>query len=1024
MLKSHEKFHSANGKRMILIADDEMINRELLGAILEGDYELLYASDGQEALDMIRKYRNMLSLVLLDLMMPVMSGQELLRLVKASPELQRIPVIVLTADQKAEVESLTLGAIDFIPKPYPQPEVIKARVLRTIELSEDRDIINSTERDTLTGLYNREFFYRYAEQYDQYHADADMDAIVVDINHFHLINERFGNAFGDSVLKRIGGKVREIVAQSGGIVCRRESDTFMAYCPHGQDYRALLEEASGELAGDEAVSTRVRLRMGVYAHADKSLDVERRFDRAKSAADTVRNSFQKNVAFYDNALHERELYAEQLVEDFHKAVEEKQFLIYFQPKFDVRGETPVLASAEALVRWKHPTLGMISPGVFIPLFEANGLIQHLDEYIWRSVAAHLHEWKKRLGFAVPVSVNVSRIDMYDPNLTQTFRSILAEYDLKPAELMLEITESAYTQDSDQIIQTVMDLREIGFRIEMDDFGTGYSSLNMISLLPIDALKLDMAFIRSAFDQQKDTRLLEVIIDIADYLSVPVIAEGVETEEQLMALKAMGCDLVQGYYFSKPVPSEEFEEFLLRRKEQNVTLPDIHQSRAGKRGENQALPFGRITNALAAGFRSVYDVDTENDHYMVYSTSGNTELQVERRGDDFFTDSARDIVRSVYPGDQSRVLAAIRKEALLAKVEVGQPFKMIYRMLIDGEPAYYMLKAARASTQDQHLVVGVGPVEEQMLCSMPTGDESPISYTSIAEALSRDYFCIYYVDTETDHFVEYVADEDYRSLGIERSGEDFFRTSRENSLKVVFPEDREIVMDALDKSSLMAALEKDPSYTVTYRLVFNGRPTYVHLKAIRMADKNDKHVIVGVSDIDAQMRREQEQARALRTAKEAANRDALTGVKSKHAFAEAEAYWNELLSRGEAEAFAVAVCDLNGLKAVNDTQGHKAGDQYIREASAAICNTFKHSPVYRIGGDEFVVILSGSDYAARAGLLDTFSRQNAQRAKEGGVVVACGMADLKLDRDNSIEEVFVRADAAMYENKTYLKGIRA
>jgi diguanylate cyclase (GGDEF)-like protein len=184
------------------------------------------------------------------------------------------------------------------------------------------------------------------------------------------------------------------------------------------------------------------------------------------------------------------------------------------------------------------------------------------------------------------------------------------------------------------------------------------------------------------------------------------------------------------------------------------------------------------------------------------------------------------------------------------------------------------------------------------------------------------------------------------------------------------------------------------------------------------------VVVGVSDIDAQMRREQEQARALRTAKEAANRDALTGVKSKHAFAEAEAYWNELLSRGEAEAFAVAVCDLNGLKAVNDTQGHKAGDQYIREASAAICNTFKHSPVYRIGGDEFVVILSGSDYAARIGLLDTFSQQNAQRAREGGVVVACGMADLKLDRDNSIEEVFVRADAAMYENKTYLKGIRA
>lgn len=1025
MLKSHEKFHSANGKRMILIADDEMINRELLGAILEGEYELLYAADGQEALKLIRKYKNMLSLVLLDLMMPVMSGQELLRLVKASPELQRIPVIVLTADQKAEVESLTLGAIDFIPKPYPQPEVIKARLRRTIELSEDRDIIRSTERDTLTGLYNREFFYRYAEQYDQYHADTDMDAIVVDINHFHLVNERLGASFGDSVLKRIGAKIRELVGPSGGIVCRRAADTFMIYCPHGQDYRALLEEASGELAGDEAVSTRVRLRMGVYAHADKGLDIERRFDRAKSAADTVRNSFHKNIAYYDNTLHERELYAEQLVEDFHRAVEEKQFLIYFQPKFDVRGETPVLASAEALVRWNHPTLGMISPGVFIPLFENNGLIQQLDEYIWQNVAAQIREWKERLGFAVPISINVSRIDMYDPNLTETFRSILAEYDLRPPELMLEITESAYTQDSDQIIQTVMDLREIGFRIEMDDFGTGYSSLNMISMLPIDALKLDMAFVRRAFDQQKDTRLLEVIIDIADYLSVPVIAEGVETVEQLMALKAIGCDLVQGYYFSSPVPPAEFEAFLIRRREQSVTLPDLYAARAGRRTENKEITFGRISAALATGFESVYYVDAENDHYMEYSASGKyEELQIERSGADFFADSARNIARIVYPGDQERVLAALRKEALLSQLEDGQPFRMIYRLMIDGKPAYYMLKATRAGAQDhRHLVVGVVPLDDQVRSCLAPETENVISYTSIAEALSRDYFCIYYVDTETDRFVEYAADETYRSLGIERAGEDFFRTSRENSLKVVFPEDRDIVMEALDKGKLLDALEKDPSYTVTYRLVFNGRPTYVHLKAIRMADKTDKHVIVGVSDIDAQMRREQEQARALRTAKEAANRDALTGVKSKHAFAEAEAYWNELLSRGEAETLAVAVCDLNGLKTVNDTQGHKAGDQYIREASAAICNTFKHSPVYRIGGDEFVVILSGSDYAVRAGLLDTFSRQNAQRAREGGVVVACGLADLQLDRDKRIEEVFERADAAMYENKTFLKGIR-
>ena len=543
MLKSHDRFHSANGKRQVLIVDDEAINRALLGATLEADYELLFAVDGQDALARIRENRDTLSLVLLDLIMPGMSGREVLRQMKADPDIAHIPVIVLTADAEAEVECLQLGAIDFIPKPYPQTGVVQARILRTIELSEARQIIRSTERDELTGLYNREYFYRYAEQYDHHHKDTPMDAIVVDVNHFHMINERFGTAYGDGVLRRIGEKVREMVRDTGGIVCRREADTFMVYCPHGKDYKDILENASIGLAGDDSVNNRVRLRMGVYENADKGLDIQRRFDRAKMAADTVRGSFSQTIGIYDNTLHERELYAEQLIEDFHKAISERQFLVFYQPKFDVRPEIPVLASAEALVRWRHPELGMISPGVFIPLFEENGLIQTLDNYVWREAARQIRDWKDRFQFTVPVSVNVSRIDMYDPRLIENFQEILSDNGLSPEEFLLEITESAYTQDSEQIIETVSRLRELGFEIEMDDFGTGYSSLNMISTLPIDALKLDMQFIRNAFKERRDTRMLEVIIDIADYLDVPVIAEGVETEEQLHALKALGCDLV-------------------------------------------------------------------------------------------------------------------------------------------------------------------------------------------------------------------------------------------------------------------------------------------------------------------------------------------------------------------------------------------------------------------------------------------------------------------------------------------------
>ena len=524
---------------------------------------------------------------------------EILRWVRVDKALARVPVIVLTSDKESEVESLSAGAMDFIPKPYPMPKVVLARVLRTIELSEGRDILRSTERDSLTGLYNQEFFYRYAQQYDIHHKDEPMDAMVIDINHFHMINERYGKAYGDEVLKRIADRVRELVKNSGGIVCRHEADTFFIYCPHRADYPDLLERASSGLSDGTRQRTQVRLRMGVYSQVDKDIDIERRFDRAKLAANTVRSSFTRGIAIYDSALHESEMFEEHLLESFHEALAEKQFVVYYQPKFDIRPSEPALNSSEALVRWKNPEMGMVSPGVFIPLFEKNGLIQELDSYVWRTVAAQIRDWKDRLGIAMPVSVNVSRVDMYDEDFVANMRALLDEYGLTPEDMLLEITESAYTENSNQIIDIVKQLRQAGFKIEMDDFGSGYSSLNMVSTLPIDALKLDMQFIRNAFKGRRDTRMLEVVLEIADSLMVTSIAEGVETAEQMFTLKSLGCDIVQGYYFSRPVPPEEYEAFLLARKEINEEL--------AHHGEHRP-DAGRMVNALF-GYESMHDALT-------------------------------------------------------------------------------------------------------------------------------------------------------------------------------------------------------------------------------------------------------------------------------------------------------------------------------------------------------------------------------------------------------------------------------
>ena len=236
MLECCQKIQFDHGIRRILVVEDDLINREILSLMLRDTYDILIAETGKQALELLESDYGTLSLVLLDLNLPDMKGVDILGRIKGNALTARLPVIVMTADQNAEVECLTLGATDFISKPYPKQEIVLARIRRTIEQFEDRDIIRWTERDQLTGLYNREFFYRYAAQHDEYHPEEPTDAIMLDINHFHMVNERYGKEFGDRVLRLVAEKLRAKVSDSDGIICRKEDDTFLIYCLHRSDY--------------------------------------------------------------------------------------------------------------------------------------------------------------------------------------------------------------------------------------------------------------------------------------------------------------------------------------------------------------------------------------------------------------------------------------------------------------------------------------------------------------------------------------------------------------------------------------------------------------------------------------------------------------------------------------------------------------------------------------------------------------------------------------------------------------------
>ncbi len=293
-----------------------------------------------------------------------------------------------------------------------------------------------------------------------------------------------------------------------------------------------------------------------------------------------------------------------------------------------------------------------------------------------------------------------------------------------------------------------------------------------------------------------------------------------------------------------------------------------------------------------------------------------------------------------------------------------------------------------------------------------------AYSRIS-ALNGDFLCVYIVDPETDDYSEYSASEAFEDFGIPKSGDDFFEQSRENGRILVCPEDKDRFLTFFNREAIISEIKKNGIFSMRYRLMVEGEEVYIQLKAALVEEEQGPRIIVGVYNINSHVKQEEEYERQLRQAQNKASIDALTGVKNKHLFLDYEEDINKQIDRGESTEFAVVVLDLNNLKKVNDEQGHKAGDKYLCDASDIICSIFSHSPVFRIGGDEFAVIVRGQDYKQIDNLVGVMAEHNKKAVEEGGIVIACGMA--KLEDDNSFNRVFERADQRMYEDKKRLKG---
>lgn len=545
-------------KKTILIVEDNAINRMMLCAILTSNYRVLEAENGQEALKVLEKHYNEISLILLDIVMPVMDGYAFLSKFRENPVFSSIPVIVTTqsSGEAEEVTALSLGATDFVAKPYKR-QVILHRVAGIIRLRETAAMLNQFQYDRLTGAYSKEFFYQQSRKIIQQNPDKEYNIICSDIENFKLVNDIYGRSAGDSLLCSVADIYRKQLGNHG-IFGRLDADRFVCLLDRNYNYTDDMFIKGSSMINFLPKSKAIVLKWGIYEVKDHSIPVEQMCDRALLAARSIKGQYGKHFAKYDSLLRAKLLREQQITDSMESALATGQFLVYLQPKYRIKD--CCLSGAEALVRWEHPEWGLQPPSEFIPLFEKNGFISKLDKFVWEKVCAELKKWDDKGYPQIPVSVNVSRADIYDADLADILLNIIGKYNIEPSRLHLEITESAYTDTPDQIIQTVEELRRYGFVIEMDDFGSGYSSLNMLNKLPLDILKLDMKFIQNE-TAASDHKILHFIIDLAKGMNLSVIAEGVETKEQLERLKELECDQAQGYFFAKPMPTVQFEALL-------------------------------------------------------------------------------------------------------------------------------------------------------------------------------------------------------------------------------------------------------------------------------------------------------------------------------------------------------------------------------------------------------------------------------------------------------------------------------
>lgn len=565
----------------IMMVDDATTTLKVLQAFLEdaGYRHFLPVNQPAEAFQTL--INEMPDVVLLDINMPGVSGFDILAFMRAREEFQHTPVIVLTSSSDAETKlrALQLGATDFLAKPVDESELV-LRLRNTLVAK--RYLDQQTYYDRVTGLANRRLFLdRLGRIVNSSARDSRKSAVLlIDVDRFKKINDSLGHSVGDELLQAIAGRLEGLV-RSNDLVCRTDTASLHGCLARigGDVFTVLLSDVDGiEVASRVAERTLRELAksftiqgqelfitasIGVALFPEHGQDKEILLRHADIAMSHAKRQGRNCHRVYCKDLDRKNRHLLTLEGELHKALEREEFVLHYQPKVDVR--TGLVTGAETLVRWEHPERGMVPPGEFIALAEDTGLIGAIGGWVLSEACRQNAAWYSAGLRGLHLAVNVSGYQLRALNFAHQVRDTLDKAGVEPHCLTLELTEGVMVEDAKENIELLHALKDIGVKLSVDDFGTGYSSLSYLEQFPLDELKVDRSFVSKIESVTGGAPIVSAIIAMARSLRFKVVAEGVETEQQLAFLRKHECEQYQGYLFSKPLPADEFAELVARSR---------------------------------------------------------------------------------------------------------------------------------------------------------------------------------------------------------------------------------------------------------------------------------------------------------------------------------------------------------------------------------------------------------------------------------------------------------------------------